>query len=715
MKAQTGPRDPHAREMHRPWRTLLICACFSAVGVNVTAPAAAAQTGSAASAVAPLIAHATDLGPASPSSPIEITVWLKLQDDRGLENTLSAQRQGGEGWLSDEQIQARHAPAEADVTAVSGFLKAQGLTVTGVGPRNLFVKATGAAAAVQAAFRVELHQYRFNGRTFRSANSMPTLPAGIAPLVVSVGGLSDLGEMPNIARAKVDFSAIPNVTRQTDIEGPGVTPKPIPLVANATPQGVFFSAQCFYPPAAVSFSGGGATANYQGTRYGADINNTVPGTFGPCAYQPTDLQTAYNMTPLYKAGLDGTGETIAIVDAYGSTTVAADLATFSNVMGLPPANLTIIGTPTETAYSGDANSTWALETTLDVEWAHAIAPGAKILLVVAPTPSEDDLFGAIATASMQPGVVAISNSWNGPESQTDVPSRSAADGVLRLANAKGQAVNFGSGDRGNEASLLGYADVDYPGTSPYATSVGGVSVVLDASKHIAFQTSWGTNITEIADAAFQGSPPLDPPNNLGFAGGGGGGTSSVYPLPGFQHRLGGLRRLVPDISWVADPLTGVEILYTGNAQGDVFIAVAGGTSLATPMFSALWSIATQRAHHPLGQAAPYLYELPPGAITDVQAARSSPENVTGVLIDAAGTQNLTSWDLAVPLQGQQSFISALFNSPASTLWYVVTFGTDSTLRAGPGWDPATGLGTPNGWDFVQAFGSDRRVDADNNN
>jgi subtilase family serine protease len=204
-----------------------------------------------------------------------------------------------------------------------------------------------------------------------------------------------------------------------------------------------------------------------------------------------------------------------------------------------------------------------LETTLDVEWAHAIAPGAKIILVVAPTLTGDDLFAAIATASMQPGVVSISNSWGAPESQLDIPDRSAGDGVLKLANAKGQAVNFGSGDLGNNASLLGYADVVYPASSPYATSVGGVSVSLDANKHVAFQTSWGTN--------------------------------------------------------------------------------------ATPMFSALWSIATQRAHHPLGQAAPYLYRLPPGAITDVLATPTSPENVTGVLNDAAGTQSLTSWELALPL------------------------------------------------------------------
>jgi hypothetical protein len=91
---------------------------------------------------------------------------------------------------------------------------------------------------------------------------------------------------------------------------------------------------------------------------------------------------------------------------------------------------------------------------------------------------------------------------------------------------------------------------------------------------------------------------------------------------------------------------------------------------------------------------------------DVLPTPTSSHNVTGVLTDSGGTQSLTSWDLALPLQGQQTFYSALYNSPYSTRWFVITFGNDSTLHAAPGWDPATGLGTPNGWNFVHAFGWD---------
>jgi len=694
MKATALARGFGASFRRRPRAASMIAA-----GLSVLAGAAAA----AASGGPPLLAHATDLGPVSASSPVEVTVWLKLHDEQGLDNTLEAQQSGKAAYLTNAQIQAQHAPSAGDVAKVSAFLKGQGLKVTGVGQGNLFVKASGTAGRVERAFQVELHHYNFRGRDFRASNRSATLPADLAPLVTSVGGLSTLGAQPYIARRSGKLAAKFQLMRQNDAEGA----PPRRMTLKGRPNGLVFSPQCIYGEDSVSFSGNGATATYQGTRYGADINNTDPGTVAPCGYQPTDIYTAYNLTPLYQAGLDGTGTTIAIVDAFGSTTIAQDAQVFAQAMGLPPVDLTVIGTPTESNFSTDANAGWATETTLDVEWVHAIAPGAKILLVIAPTNFDSDLFAAIATASATPGVVAISNSWGDVESDTDIPSRAASDAVLKVANARGQTVNFSSGDDGNFTDILGYIDVSSPSNSPYATSVGGVSVALDSHQHIAWQTSWGTNLTEVADRASLGSPPVDPPLAEPLAGGGGGGgVSNVYPAPSWQHGLGSTRRLQPDISWVADPYTGVEIIFTADAAGDLAIEAIGGTSVSCPMFSALWGIATQRAHHRLGPAAPRLYRLPGSAITDVLATPSHPGNVSGTIHDASGTQHLTSSELAAPLSGQPNFISALYNSPFSTRWFVITFGVDTSLSAGPGWDQATGLGTPNGWRFVQAFGED---------
>ena len=283
----------------------------------------------------------------------------------------------------------------------------------------------------------------------------------------------------------------------------------------------------------------------------------------------------------------------------------------------------------------------------------------------------------------------------------------AADNILKAIGAAGESIQFSTGDYGDNASQLGgfYTSTGWPASSPYATGIGGVSVALDSHKHIAWQTSWGTNITEIADTAALGNPPLDVPNNEGFVFGGTGGASDTYPQPAFQRGLPGDRRLTPDISWVADPYTGVEIIYSVDAQNDLGIDVIGGTSASCPMFSALWAIATQHAHRPLGQAAPRLYRLHDGAITDVVNS-SSRNNVTGTIQDPFGTNPVRASELAAPLYNLPTFISALYNSPFSTRWFVLGFGLDSTLPTGRGWDPATGLGTPNGWNFVHAFSRD---------
>jgi len=624
---------------------------------------------------------------------------MKLHDQQGLDALVAAQQAGKASYLSTEQVRAQHAPSHAEAVKVADFLTAQGFTVNGIGQDNLFVTATGTVRRVQSVFSVELHEYNLAGRTFRASTRSAILPPAIAPLVTAVGGLSDLAPEPQIAHAK----AIASVHRQTDAEN--MAPQPMPL--SGEPNGLFFSAQCFYPPTTETFTSadGTTTATYSGNVYGAPITNGPPN-LSPCGYQPSDIQTAYNLTRLYQEGLTGKGTTVAIVDAYGSTTIANDVAAFSQFMGLPAPNLTIIGTPTESNFSTDAHASWATETTLDVEWVHAIAPGANIVLVVTPTNSFNDLFSGDITAASVPGVVSISNSWSGFDIGIagDSEFYSAIDNIFKAIGAAGESIQFSTGDYGNNASQLGglYTSTGWPASSPYATGIGGVSVVLDNQKHIAWQTSWGTNITEIADTAALGNPPIDPPNNEGFVYGGTGGASDVYPKPFYQFGVPGDRRQTPDISWVADPYTGVEIIYSVDAKNDLGIEPIGGTSASCPMFSALWAIATQHAHHPLGQAAPRLYRLPPPAITDV-VNFSSRHNVTGVISDPGGTSPINSWELAAPLQNLPSFVSGLYNSPHSTRWFVLGFGLDSTLPTGWGWDPATGLGTPNGWNFVHSF------------
>lgn len=648
-----------------------------------------------------LLSRADDLGPVRAGSSIEITLWMKMHDQQGLDALVAAQQAGKAPFLSSDQVRAQHAPTRAEVAKVASVLESDGFTVSGVGPDNLFVKATGTVARVQSTFNVELHQYRLSGRTFRASSRSATLPSGLAALVAAVGGLSDLAPEPQVARA--GNKAMGSIHRPTDAEG--MRAQPVPL--DAAPSGLLFSAQCFYPPTEAEFTSndGTTTAKYRGNGYGAPISSGPPN-LPPCGYQPSEIQTAYNLKPLYQEGLTGSGTTVAIVDAYGSTTIANDVAAFSKYMGLPAPHLTIIGTPTESNFSTDKNAGWAGETTLDVEWVHAIAPGARIVLVVTPTNSFTDLFTGILTAASVPGVVSISNSWSGFDIGVagDAEFYGAIDNIFKAIGAAGESIQFSTGDNGDNASVLGglYTSTGWPASSPYVTGIGGVTVALDSQKRIAWQSSWGNTITEIADKTSLGNPPLDPPNNEGFVYGGTGGASDIYPKPRFQEDLPGERRLTPDISWVADPYTGVEIIYSTDAANDLGIEVIGGTSASCPMFSALWAIANQHAHHRLGQAAPRLYHLPPAAITDV-VTPTSRHNVTGWMHDAGGSFPINSWELAAPLENLPSFVSALYNSPYSTRWFVLSFGLDSTLWTGPGWDPATGLGTPNGWHFVHAF------------
>ena len=158
----------------------------------------------------------------------------------------------------------------------------------------------------------------------------------------------------------------------------------------------------------------------------------------------------------------------------------------------------------------------------------------------------------------------------------------------------------------------------------------------------------------------------------------------------------------------ADPETGNEIVVTPTSVpgDDQLVEVFGGTSLSCPMFSAFWAIANQAAAAkglgPLGQAAPILYELSGNAITDVNVkAIDTLLNVTGTIFNPP---NPPSFQSAAALAGPQPpttrFVSALFQSSSSTRWDVFTFGTDSSLATGPGWDNVTGLGTPNGMTFI---------------
>ncbi len=272
--------------------------------------------------------------------------------------------------------------------------------------------------------------------------------------------------------------------------------------------------------------------------------------------------------------------------------------------------------------------------------------------------------------------------------------------MLQLAAATGVSVQFSSGDSGDSGLGTPLGAPGVPSNSPYATAVGGTSILNDPYAGGTVVTGWGNDIVTVNDNGV-----VDPPTSTGgFFGGAGGGESVFFAKPAWQNALPGTGRQVPDVAALADPNTGFAIVYTLNgvqyAQGGW-----GGTSLACPIFSAIWAIADLYNGKPLGQAARAVSTLAAGGITDVVAPPASltANNVTGSVTDAHGTTAYSASGLfAGLLDSTTAFVSAIFNDNAIESAFAISFGTDTSLTVSKGWDDVTGYGEPNGLPFFRA-------------
>ncbi|MGA2926595.1 MAG: S53 family peptidase [Solirubrobacteraceae bacterium] len=406
-------------------------------------------------------------------------------------------------------------------------------------------------------------------------------------------------------------------------------------------------------------------------------------------YQPFQLQRAYDMDPLYHAGLTGTGKTIVLVDSYGSPTINSDLTTFDDETNLPaPPSFKVIqpagSVPPYDPTNYDMGG-WGFETSLDVEYAHAMAPGANILLVETPVDETLGVQGFPQMVEAENYVIdhrlgdVISQSFGATE-QT-FPSKFS---ILALRSAYFNAlfhrvtVLSASGDGGatdQSAYDASTGAVNYypfrvdswPSSDPLVTSVGGTQLHLDANgNRTAPDNVWN-------DTALLGGPAA-----------GGGGVSTVFARPFFQsgvtHVVGSARGN-PDVSMSAAVDGGVVVYlgYTNTAYGvSPGWYVVGGTSEATPVFSGIVAIADQAAHHDLGWLNPTLYALGDGSgsgIADVTAGNNS----------VFGTQQLP------PVAGQTFSVSG--------------FDAES------GYDLASGLGTADGARLVGALAGFRQYGA----
>jgi subtilase family serine protease len=427
---------------------------------------------------------------------------------------------------------------------------------------------------------------------------------------------------------------------------------------------------------------------------------------GRRCFTPSSMQSSYNVTPLLKAGNEGQGMTIAIIDSFGNPNMASDLANFDTQLSLPhmcgePGAACGTGIPTfqHVYWNGQtqvkapppgSNGTglqdrnaWALETSLDVEWAHSIAPLANILNVTTNPAETEGVQGFPAMMNAEQSVVdnhqatVITQSFGSTEeafgsTQSLLNLRhafvsAAADGVTVLASSG----DFGTANPGKtpvkNPATIPFPTVGWPASDPLVTGVGGTYLCTDPTTGLGVDTA---------------DPPANcqSPNTAREIGwiDSGGGFSHIFAKPSYQDTLptgstaiGGMRG-VPDVAYQASARTGVLVYDTapGDAESGLICPsgnpcsagwyVVGGTSASSPQWAGLVAIADQMAGHGLGLINPTLYSLAAGS------------NYGTYFYDVTTGNNQT--DPSVP------------GYPATT-----------------GWDPVTGLGTPNAATLVPAL------------
>jgi subtilase family serine protease len=352
------------------------------------------------------------------------------------------------------------------------------------------------------------------------------------------------------------------------------------------------------------------------------------------------VRQAYNLDPLLKSGITGRGRTIAIVDSFGSPTVRSDLHTFDRAFALPDPQLDVVA-PLGTSHP--ERTGWEAETSLDVEWAHVMAPEARILLLTSPVDETEGLQGlpqflTLERYAVQHHADVISQSWAATEDTLlDRKGRAMVaqyHNLYTAASKQGVTVVGATGDDGAAGldlslkHLFPYRVVQWPASDPLVLAVGGTQIVLNGKQRQ--ETAWW---------------------------GSGGGFSKLYAEPSYQRDLPAAtqrllhgRRGLPDVA-INAAVESPVLIYVAGRWG-----LASGTSVATPEWAGLVALADSAAGHDLGSINAALYRL-------------------------AGSSRYRA-DLYDVTKG------SILDPPPKRLW-------SGSLHAGPGWDPATGLGTPN--------------------
>ena len=562
-------------------------------------------------------------------------------------------------FLSAAQFRAQFAPSASDAAAVQQWLKKAGFDIDYTPGNNRYVQAEGTVAQAAVTFNTAFGEYKVQGKTLRAPQSELSVPASLPGSVVGVVGLDE-------SSALIAPSAPPS-----------------PAFVNAPPCSTYFGEKSTTN-----------TATPDGTL--APDAYGHPNSWAPCGYTPAQVRGAYGVG---SSGLDGSGQTVAIIDAYASPTILADANEYSARHGLPQLNSSSLRQVTPPGVFHRPQNPkqdpqgWYGEETLDVEAVHGMAPGAHIVYVGAPN-NYQDLDAAMNEVVDKHLASIVTNSYGFAGEGLPPGYIKPFNDTLIEAAATGIGVYFSSGDAGDHTggnpANAANATPDWPASSPWVTAVGGTSLGVGADNNYLFETGWETGRTPLVNGAWTPAPPGS------YTSGGGGGTSRLFAQPAYQAGVvpnsiataNGARparmRAVPDVSAFGDPNTGYLVGQTQTfPDGSVKYSEyrLGGTSLSSPIYAGLMALAQQNAGHTFGFANPALY---------------------------ATAGSAANHDVVQPPQPMGVARNDFVNTVDASDGYIVSFrtlGFDAglTIHARPGYDDVTGIGSPNGAAWLDAL------------
>ncbi len=696
--------------------------------------------------VAPWVAHASVAGEAPAAQSVSVVVHMALQNADDLKKVAAEVSQPGSAsyghYLSAATFRSTFAPAQADVAAVQAMLAAAGMSNIVVGGAGATVSATATVAQLRTAFKVTQQMYRVGAGTMRANAEEPTIPAALAGKIVAIEGLDDttfLKKPLHVSATAGEAAAAPAAAGMASGAAPSAASGRLAAIAAAvTP-----------PPVAANLP-----SPFCDTYFG-DLKATLSTKPDPyaksepwllCGYTPQQVQAAYGFD---KVAYDGTGVTVAIIDAYASPTLMADGNRYAANHGLPPltaANFTQIiplgiynvpAADVATAYG------WWTEESLDLASVHGSAPGASIVYI-GSSDSGTSLTVALMNAIYNHQADIITNSYGYGGESVPASDVAAEDQAFMAAAAMGITVLFSSGDDGDLSQLNGVAGGSWEATSAYVTGVGGTSLGVKTAAGAKVEYGWGTYRAYLAGTTVNSGTSITTSgltqatvlgftqNAFAFYAGAGGGLSLLEAQPDYQAGVvpdalattldeasGNTvalspHRVSPDISMVADPYTGYLYGETLTIAGDPVSdngctpisgtteyceEPIGGTSLSSPLMAGAFAVMNQarlaKGKALVGFVNPLLYSLKTGSAASLKGAA-----VNQVVPPATPVSLLRGYanDLTRVRVVTLNSVSALVEAtpyPLQVCGLAVCEGLDDVFNVvTPGYNDVTGLGVP---------------------